>query len=130
MNTNIISFTILDVSKVFSWPHNHLIHWSYMIASINIYKSTFHVTMYKNEMKFYMLMFMNAWMMLMLMKCKCQMQCLTLGCYSPSPYRNLIPRFTRPTILHKKRDKLHTNNLPIHKWHLVHCGYSTPPCRT
>ena len=39
------------------------------------------MTMYKNEMKFYMLMFMNAWMMLVLMKCKCQMQFLTLGCY-------------------------------------------------
>ena len=29
--------------------------------------------MYKNEMKFHMLMFMNAWIMLVLMKCKCQM---------------------------------------------------------
>ena len=38
--------------------------------------------MYKNVMKFHMLMFMNAWMMLVLMKCKCQMQCLTLGCYN------------------------------------------------
>ena len=37
MNINIVPFTILDVSKVFSWPHNHLIHWSYMIASINTY---------------------------------------------------------------------------------------------
>ena len=43
-----------------------------------------------NEMKVHMLMLMNAWMMLVLMKCKCQMQFLTLGCYSPSPYRNLI----------------------------------------
>ena len=33
-------------------------------------------------MKFHMLMFMNAWMMLVLMKCTCQMQCLTLGCYT------------------------------------------------
>ena len=60
-NISIVPFIILDVPKVFSWPHHHLIHWSYMIASISIYiKSTFHVTMYKNEMKFYMLMFMNA----------------------------------------------------------------------
>ena len=82
MNINIVPFIILDVSKVFSWCHNHLIIWSYMIASIIIYiKSTFHVTMYKNKMKFHMLMFMNAWMMLVLIKCKCQMQCLTLGCY-------------------------------------------------
>ena len=50
----------------------------------HIYKSTFHVTMYKNEMKFHMLMFMNAGMMLVLMKCRCQMQCLTLGCYTNS----------------------------------------------
>ena len=33
-------------------------------------------------MKFYMLMLMNAWMMIVLMKCKCQIQCLTLGCYT------------------------------------------------
>ena len=33
-------------------------------------------------MKFHMLMFMNAWMMLVLMKCRCQMQSLTLGCYN------------------------------------------------
>ena len=39
------------------------------------------MTMYKNEMNFHMLMFMNAWMMLVLMKCRCQMQCLTPGCY-------------------------------------------------
>ena len=39
------------------------------------------MTMYKNEMKFHMLLFMNAWMMLVLMKCKCQMKSLTLGCY-------------------------------------------------
>ena len=32
-------------------------------------------------MKFHMLMFMNAWMMLVLMKCRFQMQSLTLGCY-------------------------------------------------
>ena len=48
----------------------------------HICKSTFHVIMYKNEMKSHMLLFMNAWMMLVLMKCKCQMPCLTLGCYS------------------------------------------------
>ena len=35
-------------------------------------------------MKFHMLMFMNAWMMLVLMKCKCQMKCLTLGYYIAS----------------------------------------------
>ena len=83
MNTNIVPFIILDVSKVFSWPHSHLIHWSYMIASISIdINQHFHVTMYKNEMKFHMLMFINAWMMLVLMKCRCQMQSLTLGCYT------------------------------------------------
>ena len=41
------------------------------------------MTTYKNEMKFHMLIFMNAWMMLVLIKCKCPMQCLTLGYYSP-----------------------------------------------
>ena len=86
MNINIVPFITLDVSKVFSWPHNHLIHWSYTSKSISIYiKSTFHVTMYKNEMKYHMLMFMNAWMMLVLMKYKCQMQSLTQGCHKLSP---------------------------------------------
>ena len=33
-------------------------------------------------MKFHMLMFMNAWMMLVLMKCKCKLQCLTQRCYN------------------------------------------------
>ena len=33
-------------------------------------------------MKFHMLMFMNAWMMLVLMKYKCQISSLTLGCYN------------------------------------------------
>ena len=82
MNTNIVLFTILDLSKVFSWPHNPFIHWSYMITSICKYISN--ITCDKdrvNEMKLHMLIVMNAWMMLMLMKCKCQMQCLTLGCY-------------------------------------------------
>jgi len=54
-----------------------------MIVGISIYiKSTFHVIMYKNEMEFHMLMFMNAWMMLVRMKCRCQMQCLTPWCYT------------------------------------------------
>ena len=37
MNIKIVPFTILDVSKVFSRPHNHFIHWSCMITSISIY---------------------------------------------------------------------------------------------
>ena len=82
LNTKVVPFTILDVSKVYWCPYNHFIHWSYMIASISIYiKSTFYVIRYKNEMKFHMLMFMNAWMMLVLIKYRCQMQCLTLECY-------------------------------------------------
>ena len=47
------------------------------------------MTRYRNDMKFHMLMFMNAWMMLVLMKCKCQMQCLTLGCYTDRRAREL-----------------------------------------
>ena len=43
--------------------------------------------MYKNEMKFHMLMFMNAWMMLVLLKYRCQMQCLTLECCTHSGWR-------------------------------------------
>ena len=37
MNTNIVPFTILDMSKVFLWHHNHLLHWSHMITSICMY---------------------------------------------------------------------------------------------
>ena len=80
MNTNIVPFTILDMSKVFLWPHNHLLHWSHMITHVY---NQHHMWWYvKNKMKFHMLMLMNSWMMLVLMKCKCQMQCLTLGCYT------------------------------------------------
>ena len=37
MNTNIVPFTILDVSKVFLWPHNYLLHWSHIVTSICMY---------------------------------------------------------------------------------------------
>ena len=50
-------------------------------------------------MNFYMLMFLNAWMMLVLIKCKCQMQSLTLGCYKQAPNirENKIERTSRYT---------------------------------
>ena len=83
LNINIVPIIILDVSKVFWWPHNHLMHWSHMITSIIKYMSNIPCDKEKvNEMKLHMLMLMNEWMMLVLMKYKCQMQCLTLGCYS------------------------------------------------
>ena len=85
MNTNIVPFSILDVSKVILWPRNHILHWSHKITSIYMYISTSHVIICKNKMKFHMPMLMNAWMMLVLMKCRCQMQCLTLGCYTHHP---------------------------------------------
>ena len=82
MNTKIVPFTILDVSKVFWWRHNHVMHWSHMITSIIKYMSNITCNKEKvDKMKLHMLMLMNAWMMLLLMKCKCQMQSLTLGCY-------------------------------------------------
>ena len=82
-------------------------------------------------MKFHMIMLMNEWMMLVLMQCKCQMQCLILGCYSSFPlYRNLAPRFERPTIFCKKWDRPHVDSPLIPTWHLVRYGYSTPLCRT
>jgi len=84
MNINIVSNIILDVSKVFWWPYNHLMYWSHMITSIIKYMSNITCDKEKvNEMKLHMLMLMNAWMMLVLMKCKCQMQCLTLGLLTP-----------------------------------------------
>ena len=42
MNTKVVQFTILDVSKVLLRPYNHFIHWSYMITSISIYKKNQH----------------------------------------------------------------------------------------
>ena len=54
----------------------------------------------------------------------------TKGVTAPPPYRNLIPRFARPTILGKRRDKPHVSNPPVPTWLHVHCDYSTPPCRT
>ena len=63
MNTNIVPFSILDVSKVILWPRNHILHWSHKITSIYMYISTSHVIICKNKMKFHMLMLMNAWML-------------------------------------------------------------------
>ena len=54
----------------------------------------------------------------------------TRGVTAPPPYKNLIPRFARPTILGKRRDKLLVNNLLFPTWHLVHYDCSTPPYRT
>ena len=35
----------------------------------------------------------------------------TRGVTAPPPYKNLVPRFARPTILGKRRDKLLIDNL-------------------
>ena len=37
----------------------------------------------------------------------------TRGVTAPPPYKNLVPRFARPTILGKRRDKLLVDNLLI-----------------
>ena len=103
MNTNIVPIIILGVSKVFWWPHNHLMHWSHMITSIIKYMSNIPCDKEKvNEMKLHMLMLMNEWMMLVLMKCKSQMQCLTLGCYRP-----ILPSFLRHYSSPKRCNMLH-----------------------
>ena len=74
MNTKVVPFTILYVSKVYWCPYNLFMHWSHMITSIIKYMSNIPCDKEKvNEMKLYMLMLMNEWMMLVLMKCKCQM---------------------------------------------------------
>ena len=55
INTNIVLFTILDMSKVFLWPHNYLLHWSHMITSICKYISNITGDEEKvNEMKLHM----------------------------------------------------------------------------
>ena len=62
MNANIVPFSTLDVSKVFWWPHNHLMHRSHMITSIIKYMSNITCDKEKvNEMTLHMLMLMNAW---------------------------------------------------------------------
>ena len=132
MNTNIVPFIILDVSKVFWWPHNHLIHWSYMIASINIYIYIINVSC-DNVYKCDEISYAHVHECLD-DACAHEMQVsnakLNTGVLQPlPPYRNIAPRFERPTIPHKRWDKRHINNPPVLKWHLVHCGYSTPPCR-
>jgi len=43
------------------------------------------------------------------------------------PYKNLITRFERCTIFHRRRVKLLVNSLPITKWHLFHFDGSTTP---
>ena len=43
-------------------------------------------------MKFHMLMFMNAWMMLVLMKCRCQNAKLNIGVLQPLPLIEISSR--------------------------------------
>ena len=54
----------------------------------------------------------------------------TRGVIAPPPYKNLVPRFARPTILGKKRDKPLVNSPLVPMWRLVLCDCSTPPYRT
>ena len=85
-----------------------------MVASINMYiKSTFHVIMYQNEMKFHMLVFMNVWMMLVLKKCKCKMQCLTLGSYIKLRKLSITLLLTPKADSTTDRVKIHREAEPI-----------------
>ena len=51
MNTKVVPCDILNMFKVLLRSHKHFIHWSHVNPSI---------CKYKNEMKFHMIMFMNA----------------------------------------------------------------------
>ena len=51
------------------------------------------------------------------------MQANTRSVTALPPYKNLIPRFERRTIFHR-RGKLLVNNLLFPKWHLSHFGGS------
>ena len=69
MNTNFVPFIILDMFKVFLWPHNYFLHWSHINPSICMYISGITCDTSKvNEMKLGMLMLMIAQMMLVIMK--------------------------------------------------------------
>jgi len=88
MNTNIVLFTILNMSKVFLWPHNHLLHWSPMIISICKYISN--ITCDKREGEWHETSYAHARECLD-DSCAHEMQvlnaCLTLGCYTTGTRR-------------------------------------------
>ena len=44
----------------------------------------------------------------------------TRGVTAPPPYKNLVPRFARPTILGKRRDKLLADNSSLS--HVASCS--------
>jgi len=45
------------------------------------------------------------------------MQANTRSVIALPPYKNLVPRFERRTVFHRRRGKLHVNNLLFPKWH-------------
>jgi len=55
------------------------------------------------------------------------MQANTWSVTTLPPYKNLISRFERRTIFHRKRGKLLVNSLPFPKWHLSRFNGSTRP---
>jgi len=48
------------------------------------------------------------------------MQANTRSVTALPAYKNLVPRFERRTIFHRRRGKLLVNSLPFPKWHPVH----------
>ena len=57
-----------------------------------------------------------------------KMQANTRSVTALPPYKNLIPRFERCTIFHR-RGKLLVNNLPFPKWHPLHFDGSIHPIK-
>jgi len=55
------------------------------------------------------------------------MQANTRSVTALPPYKNLIQRFDRRTISHRRRGKLLVNSLPFPKWHLFHFDGSIAP---
>ena len=100
--------------KVFLWPHKHFMHWSHTMASIYMHIAI--ITCNKSkviEITLHMFMPMDAQMMLMLMNASAQCMLNTRVLQPLPPYRNLVLRFERPTIFHRKRDRPRADNLPI-----------------
>ena len=55
------------------------------------------------------------------------MQANTRSVTALPPYKNLVPRFERRTIFHRRRGKSLVNSLPFPKWHLFHFDGSIAP---
>ena len=88
--------------------------------------------MFQNNVLVVIHMIRHVWFGFLMMHDMRDLQCLnagiTPGCYSPPPYKNLVPRFGSRTICYKNLHKLFIDTLPFPKLHLPHHGDPTVSC--